>query len=47
MAGRELSIVSPEFFSFDRMLVAQCQAEGLRLVSNNRQLAAYGVDLLW
>jgi len=32
---------------FDRMLVAQCQAEGLRLVSNNRQLAAYGVDLLW
>jgi len=32
---------------FDRMLVAQCQAEGLRLVSNDRQLAAYGVDLLW
>lgn len=31
---------------FDRMLVAQCQAEGLRLVSNNCQLAAYGVDLL-
>jgi len=32
---------------FDRMLVAQCQAEGLRLVSSNRQLATYGVDLLW
>jgi len=32
---------------FDRMLVAQCQAEGLRLVSSDRQLAAYGVDLLW
>jgi len=32
---------------FDRMLVAQCQAEGLRLVSNNRQIADYEVDLLW
>jgi len=32
---------------FDRMLVAQCQAEGLRLVSSDRQLAAYGIDLLW
>jgi len=32
---------------FDRMLVAQCQAEGLRLVSRNRQFANDGVDLLW
>jgi PIN domain nuclease of toxin-antitoxin system len=32
---------------FDRMLVAQSQAEGLRVVSCDRQLAAYDVDLLW
>jgi PIN domain nuclease of toxin-antitoxin system len=31
---------------FDRMLVAQAQAEGLTLVSVDARLADYGVDLL-
>lgn len=31
---------------FDRMLVAQAQAEGLTLVSVDTRLADYGVDLL-
>lgn len=31
---------------FDRMLVAQAQVEGLVLVSHDRQLAAYAVELL-
>ncbi len=32
---------------FDRMLVAQAQAEGLRLVTRDRTLEPYGVDILW
>ncbi|HEV8054391.1 MAG: type II toxin-antitoxin system VapC family toxin [Chloroflexi bacterium] len=32
---------------FDRMLVAQAQAEGLTLVTADRQLARYDVDTLW
>jgi len=32
---------------FDRMLVAQAQAEGLTLVSHDRRLAPYDVDVLW
>ena len=32
---------------FDRMLVAQAQAEGLTLVTHDRHLAPYDVDVLW
>lgn len=32
---------------FDRMLVAQAQSEGLMLMTADRQLAKYDVDLLW
>lgn len=32
---------------FDRMLIAQALAEGLTLVSNERQFDAYGVTRLW
>jgi PIN domain nuclease of toxin-antitoxin system len=32
---------------FDRMLVAQCLCEGLALVTHDRRLAAYGVDIVW
>ncbi len=31
---------------FDRMLVAQAQIEGLALVTRDRQLAVYGIDLI-
>jgi PIN domain nuclease of toxin-antitoxin system len=32
---------------FDRMLVAQAQAEGLTLLSADRQLARYRVPVIW
>lgn len=32
---------------FDRMLVAQARIEGLTLVSHDRRLAPYGIELLW
>ncbi|HEX3131586.1 MAG TPA: type II toxin-antitoxin system VapC family toxin [Thermoanaerobaculia bacterium] len=32
---------------FDRMLVAQAQAEGLTLVTHDRVLAPYDVEILW
>lgn len=32
---------------FDRMLVAQAQADGLILVTADRQLSAYDVETLW
>lgn len=32
---------------FDRMLVAQAAGEGMRLVTHDRALADYGVDILW
>jgi PIN domain nuclease of toxin-antitoxin system len=32
---------------FDRVLVAQAQVDGLRLVTADRQLAAYAVELVW
>lgn len=32
---------------FDRMLVAQAMAEKATLVSKDRELAAYGIDVLW
>jgi PIN domain nuclease of toxin-antitoxin system len=32
---------------FDRMLVAQARVERLTLVTHDRRLAAYEVDLLW
>lgn len=32
---------------FDRLLVAQAAVEGLTLVTADRRLAAYGVEVLW
>jgi len=32
---------------FDRMLVAQCRGEGLTLVTHDRRIEPYGVDVLW
>jgi PIN domain nuclease of toxin-antitoxin system len=32
---------------FDRMLVAQAQAEGLTLVTHDRLLEPYDVEILW
>ena len=32
---------------FDRVLVAQAQVDGLKLVTADRQLAAYAVDQVW
>ena len=32
---------------FDRVLLAQAQADGLTLMSNDSALAAYGAKLLW
>jgi PIN domain nuclease of toxin-antitoxin system len=32
---------------FDRMLVAQCRYEGMALVTADRLLRAYEVDLIW
>jgi len=31
---------------FDRMLIAQAQAEGLTLVTKDKQIALYGIGLL-
>ena len=32
---------------FDRMLVVRCLSERLTLVTHDRRLAAYGVDIVW
>jgi len=32
---------------FDRLLVAQCRAEGLPLVASDRLLRRYAVEILW
>jgi PIN domain nuclease of toxin-antitoxin system len=32
---------------FDRLLVAQAQAEGLAMVTGDSKLAAYGVPIIW
>jgi PIN domain nuclease of toxin-antitoxin system len=32
---------------FDRMLVAQCQLEGLPIVTSDPQIARYEVDIIW
>ena len=32
---------------FDRMLIAQSRAEGLTLVTHDRRLAPYEIDILW
>jgi PIN domain nuclease of toxin-antitoxin system len=32
---------------FDRMLVAQARIEGLALVTHDRRLAPYGVEIVW
>lgn len=55
--GRELAITSGHAIRgarlprhhgdpFDRMLVAQAQAEGLTLVTSDRQIARYDVEIL-
>jgi PIN domain nuclease of toxin-antitoxin system len=32
---------------FDRMLIAQCQAEGVPIISNEARFDAYGVRRMW
>jgi PIN domain nuclease of toxin-antitoxin system len=32
---------------FDRMLIAQAAAEGLTLVTHDRRLQPYGIDIMW
>jgi PIN domain nuclease of toxin-antitoxin system len=32
---------------FDRMLIAQCQSERLALVTHDRRLEPYGIDVVW
>jgi PIN domain nuclease of toxin-antitoxin system len=32
---------------FDRLLIAQAQLEGLKLLTADSQFEAYGIDLLW
>lgn len=32
---------------FDRLLVAQCRVERLRLVTADRQFEPYGLDIIW
>ena len=32
---------------FDRLLVAQCQADGMRLVTGDRQFEPYDVEVIW
>ena len=32
---------------FDRLLVAQCQVERLRLLTADRQFEPYGLDIIW
>lgn len=32
---------------FDRMLIAQAKTEGLRLVTHDRSMAAYDIDICW
>ena len=32
---------------FDRLLVAQCQVEGLPLLTADRLIAQYDVDVIW
>nr|HID57983.1 type II toxin-antitoxin system VapC family toxin [Desulfobacterales bacterium] len=44
MAGR-LPSHHPD--PFDRMLIAQAQAEGLTIVTGDKRFARYGVKILW
>jgi PIN domain nuclease of toxin-antitoxin system len=44
LAGR---LPGPHRDPFDRMLIAQAQAEGLALISNERPFDAYGVVRIW
>ena len=46
-AERVAALPSHHKDPFDRMLVAQAQAEGLTLVTHDRVLAAYDVEILW
>jgi PIN domain nuclease of toxin-antitoxin system len=41
------NLPGPHRDPFDRMLIAQAQAENLELVSNERVFDAYGVHRLW
>lgn len=46
-AERAASLPSHHRDPFDRMLIAQAQAEGLTLVTHDRLLEAYDVEILW
>lgn len=46
-AQRAGSLPGPHRDPFDRMLVAQSQAEGLPLVTNETSFEAYGVRRIW
>jgi len=46
-AERAAALPSHHRDPFDRMLVAQAQAEGLTLVTGDRLLEAYDVEILW
>lgn len=46
-ALRAGSYPQPHADPFDRMLVAQAEIEGLTLVSKDRALRQFGVELLW
>lgn len=46
-AQRAGALPGPHRDPFDRMLVAQAQAENLPIVSNDRIFDAYGVTRLW
>jgi PIN domain nuclease of toxin-antitoxin system len=46
-AERAASLPSHHKDPFDRMLIAQAQAEGLTLVTHDRVLEPYDVEILW
>jgi PIN domain nuclease of toxin-antitoxin system len=46
--AERISSLSPHHGDpFDRMLIAQAQAEGLTLVTRDRRLESYGVPVIW
>jgi len=47
VASRQAILEDGSAHAFDRLLVAQAKAERLGLVSRDRHLAVYGIDLIW
>jgi PIN domain nuclease of toxin-antitoxin system len=46
--AEQVSLLAPHHADpFDRMLVAQARSEGLTLVTHDKQLAPYDVEILW